>query len=322
MNYRFKRNIIVLIILTVIVSFFFFFAIKHVHEESELVQESYSQYNVINGTNYKQNDDLTLILFAGLDSQDNNVTDSYRNNELSDCLVLLVLDKTNKTILPIQINRDTMATYDILGIGGKYAGESYGQIALAHSYGSGGMDSLVNTKNAVSELLCDINIDYYFSLPMKSVAVLNDAAGGVEVYIEDDFTGIDDTLIQGQTCLIMGDSALTFVRARSEMDDSSNIARMERQRVYLRALFEKCSEIVKQDSNFSQEALNSVSEYLICNTNTYGLSDIMNTLLGYELLDSVKLEGEARVGETYMEFYVDEAKLENFCIETFFREVK
>lgn len=316
-----SKNFLVLLLIVLIVFFFFAYAYKN-KRDSETNNVSYSQYYEYNGKQYIQNDDLSLILFAGLDSYDNNIVDSYRNNELSDCLVLLVLDRVNETVLPIQINRDTMCSYNILGIGGQITGEAYGQIALAHSYGSGDLDSLINSKDAVSKLLTDIYIDTYISLPMNAISILNDKADGVNVYIQDDFSGIDDTLVQGTTVLLKGSHALTFVRARSGMDDSSNIARMERQRVYLRALFDKCSNLVNNDSSFSQDALIAVGDYLIANTDTYGLSDIMNELLSYELLDAVKLEGTAKKGDMFIEFYPDEDKLEEFCINTFYTEVK
>lgn len=320
MNNKLRKNIVILSIALILVCLFFVFSSIKKNNNKKEISDDYTMYYEYDGKLYYQNEDLQLILFAGLDSYDNNIVDSYRNSELSDCLVLLVLDNVNKTILPIQINRDTMCTYKVLGIGGQIAGESYGQIALAHTYGTGDMASLVNTKDAVSELFFDVGIDYYMSLPMNAVSVLNDKAGGVSVFIEDDFSSIDPSLVQGEEVLLKGDQALTFVRSRSGLDDSSNIARMERQRVYLRALFEKCSELVKKDSSFSQDALESISEYLIANTNTYGLSDIMNTLLSYELLDAVRLDGNARKGDTYIEFYVDKAKLDKFCINTFYLE--
>ena len=319
MNKNLKRNIIALLIITIIVSFLFVFIFK---DDEELNEEVVHQYYEYNNKQYKQNDDLQLILFAGLDSYDNNIVDSYRNDELSDCLVLLVLNKNDKTILPIQINRDTMCEYYILGIGGRITGTSFGQIALPHSYGTGNLDSLVNTKDAVEMLLNDIDIDCYLSLPMNAVSIINDNAGGVEVYVEDDFSSIDETLVQGEKVLLLGEHSLTFVRSRQGLDDSSNIARLNRQRVYLRALFEKCKYLVNSDSSFVSECLNSVNDYLISNTNIYGLSDLCNTLLEYELLDAVQLKGEAKKGETYIEYYLDEDYLNDFCLNTFYQEIR
>ena len=314
------RIIMVFILISIIglIAYKIFFIDKNNSESY-----AYTEYFEYDGKKYEQNKDLQLILFTGLDTYDNTIVDSYRNDNLADCIILLVFNKENKTVLPIQINRDTMCNYHILGIGGRIAGDDYGQIALSHSYGSGDIGSLVNVKDAVSDLLTGVYIDYYISTTMDSVAVVNDAAGGVEVYVEDDFSSIDSSIVMGQNNTLMGNQALTFVRSRKGLDDSSNVSRMNRQRVYLKALYEKCKDLIEKDSDFVYNTLNKVLDYIIANTNIYGLSDIGNTLLDYELLDSVKLEGKPIVGdEGFVEYYVDEDYLKQFCIKYFYSEVK
>lgn len=278
-------------------------------------------YFVYNGDYYEQKDNIQVILCVGLDSYDNQINDSYRNDELADCIVLLALDKTNKTVQPIQINRDTMTSFHVLGIGGRITNDSFGQIALSHSYGSGDIDSLVNVKDAVSSLMCDIKIDYYMSLTMDAVAKVNDKAGGVKVLVEDDFSDVDPTLIQGQEVLLMGEHALTFVRNRQGLNDQTNINRLNRQKVYLRSLYDTCKTKVENDQDFVRNCLESVTEYIIANTNVYGLSDIGNTLLEYELLESVQLQGEPIQGNEYMEFHVDDTSLKELCIKTFYKKI-
>mgnify|MGYP000585160404 FL=1 len=68
---------------------------------------------------------------------------------------------------------------------------------------------------------------------MDAVPILNDLLGGVEVTVLDDFSGIDDTLIKGETVTLHGDHALTYVRERYGLEDSSNSTRMVRQRQYM-----------------------------------------------------------------------------------------
>lgn len=318
-----KKGIIVLVLLfLLLVAIFGLSLIKEIFDNDDT--EAYFEYDyVYNNQNYVEKDNLKLILFVGLDSYDNDVADSYRNDMLADCDVLLVLNEDDKTILPIQINRDTMCDYNILGIGGRIAGVENGQLALSHSYGSGDIASLVNTKDAISYMLTNIAIDYYASLPMDAVSVVNDLAGGITVYVEDDFSMVDPSIIQGQENTLMGDQSLHFVRARQGVDDNTNLSRMNRQRVYLRALFEKCKTLVEKDSNFVFNTMNSISKYLIANTDVYGLSDLANTLLDYELLDAVQLKGEAKVGEEgYMEYILDKEDVEKFCIDTFYELVE
>lgn len=318
-----KKGIIVLVLLfLLLVAIFGLSLIKEFFDNEDT--EAYFECDyVYNDQEYVEKDNLNLILFVGLDSYDNDVADSYRNDMLADCDVLLVLNEDDKTILPIQINRDTMCDYNILGIGGRIAGVENGQLALSHSYGSGDIASLVNTKDAISYMLTNIAIDYYASLPMDAVSIVNDLAGGITVYVEDDFSMVDPSIIQGQENTLIGNQSLRFVRARQGVDDNTNLSRMNRQRVYLRALFEKCKVLVKEDSNFVYNTMNSISKYLIANTDVYGLSDLANTLLDYELLDAVQLKGEARVGEEgYMEYILDKEAVEKFCIDTFYELVR
>lgn len=323
-----KNLIILLIAIAVVIAGFVIVELvtnakaKPKYEQVRVDELDALDYLEYNGNIYEQNPNLQFILCVGLDSYSNNTQDSYKNDELADCIVLLALDKNNKTVLPIQINRDTMTNFHVLGIGGRITNDTFGQIALSHTYGSGDIDSLVNVKDAVSELMCGVKIDYYMSLTMDAVGMINDKAGGVTVLVEDDFSGVDDTLIQGQEVTLFGDHALTFVRSRSGLNDSTNLNRLNRQKVYLRALYDTCKKKVETDQDFVSNSLNSITEYIIANTNIYGLSDIGNTLLDYKLLDAVQLKGEAKKGDTYMEFYPDETSLKEFCINTFYKEVK
>lgn len=324
------RNLILLVIVILIgiVGFIVVDVVekKQIREKTEQVAKDYEakDYYEFNNKYYKQNDDLQVVLCVGLDSYDSEDSqeDSYRNNRLADCIVLLVLNKVDKTVLPIQINRDTMTSFHMLGINGRITNDSFGQIALSHTYGKDGKDdlsSLQNTRDAVSELMCDIRIDNYISITMDAVAKINDKAGGVTVYVEDDFSSIDPSIVQGRNCLLLGEQALTFVRARKGLDDSSNIARLNRQRVYLRALYETCKQRVKNDNDFVRSALDSIE--VKSSESVSGLSDIGNTLLEYELLDAIQLKGEA-IENGYIEFYPDQEALEQLCINIFYKEVK
>ena len=162
---------------------------------------------VVDGELYKHDNDKILVLAVGLDSYEQVETDGYMNSELADFLYLLVIDKYDNSITPIQINRDSMVEYNVLGVTGGIADKTFGQIALSHTYGDGGLTSLCNTKDAVSDLFYGAHINYYISLTMDAIPIINDELGGVSVYVEDDFTGIDDSIIQGQYCTLYGQSA-------------------------------------------------------------------------------------------------------------------
>lgn len=270
---------------------------------------------VVDGELYKFDRDKELVLAVGLDSQEQITSEGYRNNQQADFLYLLVIDKDNKSITPIQINRDSMVEYNILGVTGEIVDKTFGQIALSHTYGDGGLTSLCNTKDAVSDLFFGAHIDYYISLTMDAIPIINDELGGVSVYVEDDFTGIDDSIIQGQYCTLYGQSALTFVRARSEMEDSSNLARMTRQREYLTNMYKSFIETSRNDDKFAPRTLEKVSEYLVSSANTGDLQQLIKLAREFELKETVVLKGDAIKGENFMEYYIDDDSKNQIAID-------
>src|SRR5699024_4568224 len=132
------------------------------------------------------------------------------------------------------------------------------------------------------------------------VALLNDLVGGVTVEVLDDFSGIDDSLVQGETVTLQGQQALTYVRSRGGLEDSSNLHRMERQRQYLAGLQEQVKKAAQSDSNFSLDALLQVNEYMVSDCTINQLSDLINSMVTYEIEDIRTTQGEAQVGEEYM----------------------
>ena len=274
-----------------------------------------------NGTAYARREDLETVLLLGVDKFEGETPEGYLNNQQADFLLLLVMDKQHETCTPIQLNRDTMTQIQILGVTGEPAGTFTGQLALAHTYGSGEEDSCVNTVLAVSNLLYGMEIDHYVSLTMDGVALLNDLVGGVTVEVLDDFSGIDDSLVQGETMTLKGQQALTYVRSRGGLEDSSNLRRMERQRQYLSALQQQLKAAVQQEDGFTLDALLQLNEYMVSDCTVDQLSDLGDSLAAYQVSDILTTPGEAQVGEEYMEFTVDEDALQQLVLEVFYDAV-
>ena len=275
-----------------------------------------------NGTAYARREDLETVLLLGVDKFEGETPEGYVNNQQADFLLLLVLDEENETCTPIQLNRDTMTQIQVLGVTGEPAGTMTGQLALAHTYGSGEEDSCENTVLAVSNLLYGMEIDHYVSLTMDGVALLNDLVGGVTVEVLDDFSGIDDTLVQGETVTLKGQQALTYVRSRGGMEDSTNLHRMERQRQYLAALQGQLSSKAQSDEGFTLEALLQLNEYLVSDCTVEQLSALGDNLAQYQVSDILTTQGEAQVGEEFMEFTVDETALQQLVLDVFYEPVE
>ena len=169
------------------------------------------------------------MLLIGLDKMDPlKQSEGYNNNTQADFLLLAVFDDIEEKVHVLHINRDSMAEIPVLGVDGQPAGSVTGQLALAYTYGSGLNDSCANTVDAVSDFLYGIEIDHYVAMTMGAIPYLNDLIGGVEVTVLDDFSGIDDSLVEGETITLKGEQALHYVRNRAELEDSTNLNRMKR----------------------------------------------------------------------------------------------
>lgn len=275
-----------------------------------------------NGTAYARREDLETVLLLGVDKFEGETPEGYLNNQQADFLLLLVMDKQHETCTPIQLNRDTMTEIQILGVTGEPAGTFTGQLALAHTYGSGEEDSCENTVLAVSNLLYGMEIDHYVSLTMDGVALLNDLVGGVTVEVLDDFSGIDESLVQGETVTLQGQQALTYVRSRGGLEDSSNLRRMERQRQYLAALQQQLKAAVQQEDGFTLDALLQLNEYMVSDCTVDQLSDLGDSLAAYQVSDILTTPGDAQEGEEFMEFTVDEDALQQLVMDVFYEPVE
>lgn len=258
------------------------------------------------GKKHYLRNDVETVLVMGLDKFEVAVDNSaYYNDQCADFMMLLIFDHGNKTCSAIHINRDTMAEMSVLGKDGKEIRKVTKQITLAHSYGSGLADSCINTANAVSGLLCGIPIDYYISLTMDAIYTANDMVGGVTVTVLQDLTAHDPALQEGATVTLTAKQAEYYVRYRYGLYDSSNSARMERQRQYLTALYQKMMTVSESNENFSAEAAIKFTEYMVTNCNATKLDYFFDKAKEYEIKDIHTYTGESRIN-TYMEFYANE----------------
>ena len=284
---------------------------------SEMTEEEGLTY--FDGSWYRQRDDLETVLLLGLDQMEQpQSADGYRNDMQVDFLLLLVIDEGQKSCQMLQLNRDTMTEIPILGVAGDEAGSFTGQLALAHTYGSGKADSCFNAAKAVSDLLYGVPVDHFVSMTMDGVARINDLAGGVTVRIEDDFSQVDPSLTEGSQICLSGSQALTYVRARGGMEDSSNLQRMRRQRTYMQALYEKVKTCVEEDENFMTEAAARLSDCMVSDYTANQLAALGNLLSACSMGEILPLEGSAKQGKEFMEFYVDEEALQQTVITLFY----
>ncbi len=270
---------------------------------------------VYKGEKYVRKNDIQSLLLIGIDSSvnDENTTD----NTAADFLLLLVMDRADKTWKLIHINRDTMTEIKQLDKYGNAVKRFDGQITLSHTYGSTPIMRGYNTLYSTEKLLYGVNIEHFMSMTMDAVSIINDGLGGIEVEVLHDFSSVEPELVMGEKILLKGDLALTYVRSRSGMEDSSNVSRMERQKQYLSALVNKMSEV---DNDKILSVMNNASQYTESECTVERLSSILSTIHDFEYEGIYSIEGESVKGESYMEFYPDETALQELVIDIFYKK--
>lgn len=273
-----------------------------------------------NGVNYELKDDIETILVLGLDKFDGEDTESYNNDKQADFLMLFVLDNDEESCKVIHLNRDAMVEMSVLGVAGDKIGTVTKQLALSHTYGNGKEVSCRNTANSVSKMLMGADIDHYVSVTMDAVCDYNDFVGGITLEILDDFTGIDASLVQGETVTLNGEQALLYVRSRYGLDDPTNNHRMKRQKQYLEALYEKTCQLVDADETFISQAALRMTEYMVSDCSGNKLESLMAKISEYELSPMLDITGETAMGAEYLEFYPDESSIREIVIECFYEK--
>ena len=266
---------------------------------------------------YRQNSALQTVLLIGVDTFADQESSS---SQQADFLTLLLIDPANQTYTALHLNRDTMANVPQLDIFGEVYGTKNEQLALAYAHADEDNVRCRNTVQAVSDLLYGVKIDHYIAVTMDAVSIFNDMVGGVTVHVEDDFSAVDASIPQGEDVTLFGEHALHFVRARSGMDEPTNLARMERQRVYLKALRQQAISCMQADDTFAMQALLDLAAYMNSDCNINQLANLLNTAITYDSPEIQTVSGESVVGEQFMEFYVDEDALQKQVIDLFFVE--
>ena len=274
---------------------------------------------------YRLRDGLETCLVLGIDKfsdyMDNFGEGDLLNDLQSDVLLLLIEDKQASTWTALQLNRDTMCEIRRLGFSGEKTGTRFQQLALSHTYGSGGKDSCRNSVKAVSRLLYDVPIDHYYAVTMDAIPVLNDLVGGVTVHVNDDLTAVDPVLIKDTDVTLHGDQALHFVRARMTVADGTNLSRMNRQRVFLDALYPQMKSCLQNDSRFALRMANGLAKYSVSDLIPEELAKYAERLKDEEFKGIQTTSGEAIEGEKYIEFYLNETALKESVLRLFLEPI-
>ena len=118
---------------------------------------------------------------------------------------------------------------------------------------------------------------------------------------------------------LRGEKALTYIRGRKDVDEQSNVQRMERQNQYLQALKAQVKSYVNTHSTFSSDVVLKLADHMVTDYSIDLLDDALETLLTYDITKIHKIEGELKEGKEHMEFYADETAKKQLVVDLFYR---
>lgn len=274
------------------------------------------------GTVYRYNEDVLTFLFMGIDknSEVKTLQEGTKGGQ-ADAMFLLVLNPQSKEASIIAIPRDTMAEIYVYNENGDYIGTSTAQLALQHGYGDGAAISCQRTVDAVSRLFYGLGISGYCSINMEAIPKLNDAVGGVEVEILEDIPGTK--LKAGNSALLKGKDAYTYLRSRDTKSFGSAGKRLERQKQYLTAYAAKAMGEMKKDITLPVTLYNTLSKYMVTDVTIDEVSYLASQASGYHFdsQNMYSLAGETVMGEKFEEYYLDEDALYELILKVFYNDI-
>lgn len=318
-KYLITLVVVLLIIILAIVAVSHYWEYKRTAEnQQEIPSQTDKDVVYYNGEAYKYNYNLKNILFMGID---NNAEIELENmpgtGGQADCIMILSVDRENKTTKVLQISRDSMTDVDIYDTSGNHYTTIKAQLATQYAYGNGAKNSCWAMKKTVSELLYELPIDGYVAMDIAAVSKINDALGGVTITVPEDYTSIDPAFIKGETITLDGEQAERYVRHRDITIIGDNKLRMQRQTQYIPALFETFKNKIEDTKEEIERLYSEISPYVVTDLTV----DEMTSMLEYswDAENVTFVEGESVAGEEFEEFYVDDKKLQEIIMKMFYK---
>lgn len=274
------------------------------------------------GVHYRYNEEILTFLFLGIDEMGEVKTSQNGiDGGQSDAIFLVVLNPHSKEVTVIGIPRDTMADVAVYNKKGEYVGNATVQLTLQHGYGDGAHVSCERTVEAVSKLFYDLPIHGYCAINMGAIPLINDAVGGVEITVLEDI--ISTNMKEGQTVLLKGKDAYSYLHNRDTKSEGSAMRRQERQRQYMAAYAKTATAVMKEDITLPVTLYNTISKYMVTDISVDEVSYLATQVLDYRFSNENihTLEGENLMGDRFEEFYVDEMALYELILQVFYEEV-
>ena len=296
------------------------FPVMEMREDSQANYELVDERTVVyNGKTYVFNENIKNILLLGVDSKDAAERSGESIKHQADVIIICSIDEKKGTVRLINVSRETMTDIQMYSENGEYVGMQNQQIALAYSYLDGAEKSSLNTVQAVSDLFYGIPIHAYCTVFINAVRPINDAVGGVNVVIPTDMTNINKKFVKGKTVHLQGDMVMQFLRARSALSDSTNDARMERHKAYIKSFIPTAIEKTKKNVFLPLRLYNLLDDYIITDISADEIVHLSKEAINMDIdYNLISLPGKSVRGEVFMEKHLDEKAFFELVLNNFY----
>lgn len=226
----------------------------------------------------------------------------------ADVVFVVSLDTKKEEMDIIAIPRDTIVPVEKYNSAMEYMGTENLQLCLQYAYADGIENSCELTQKRVNEIFEGVTIDAYAAINFSGIMQINDAIGGVEVTMKEDYTVHNPKFVKGATLLLTGTDALDFVQKRDITVANTAYTRIDRQKEYLNEFVKKAKTVVKENPSVISDVYSALKDHMVTNLELTQVLEIVTTAMNCPLeeIQFHKIEGEIINDGTYECFYPSE----------------
>lgn len=277
---------------------------------------------VYKGVTYNYNEDLSTILFIGVDKE------KYEENGVSgeagqaDTVILTVVNQKTGETRMIPLSRSTMVAIDQYNADGSYWKQDILQLAVSFAYGKNIDENCKNVAKAVSRILYGMPVHRFVTMDLSAIPQLNDAVGGVTVNCLEDMTDVNEAWTEGAEITLHGKEAESYVRHRkttiSDETQDNNAPRMERQKQYLNNFIRTLLSKMKGDIFVPLRLYREVGDDIYSDVTTSEIVYYTSMVVSKGFNNSIlSIPGSVK-HNAFTEFYPDEEELYQLILDTFY----
>lgn len=254
--------------------------------------------------------DLTNILLIGVDWQESGAIVSGADAGQADLLYLITIDKKNKTVSTLRLDRNTVTDIRIYSPLGEYTGIRKTRLGLSHTYGATAAENCDNTVWAVSNLLGNIPVDGYLALDTGAIAALKDALGKAGITPEEDSSTPDAQMST--------DAGLTL-HAQEGRDDEADASSARQQHSLIQAAVEMFFQGVSDRMSAAGKLFEALTGHMTTNRQRAWFINKAYECRDYRQLETKSLAGSHSLSaDGITEFHPDADALNALLTACFF----